>query len=300
MRYKLTTQSGVALLMAMLVVALASVTAVTLMHQQSLSVRRTDHIRNADIAMLYGYGLEDYARLILRKDARNSNIDSLDEDWAQGIPVLPISGGFLSGEMIDAQGLINLNDVLSQETEDRLRSLCNNLNIGSEFIDALKDWIDTDLDTVSPEGAEDDYYTALETPYRSANRPMTDISELRLVKGVDDKIYQTLKPFVTVLPGATALNINTMPEQVYLTLDKHLDAKRFINEREKEPFSSLEDYQRRMNHSLPTQGVTVKSDYFLAQGQVTLGDKTLYITTMIHRDSQGATTILWRKLGANS
>ena len=300
MRYKRSSQSGVALLMAMLVVALASVTAVTLMHQQSLSVRRTEHIRSADISMLYGYGLEDYARLFLQKDAKNSKIDSLDEDWAQGIPVLPISGGFLSGEMSDAQGLINLNGVLTQETEDRLRTLCNNLNVSTEFIDALKDWIDADLDTVSPDGAEDDYYTALETPYRSANRPMTDISELRLVKGVDDKIYDALKPFVTVLPGATALNINTMPEQVYLTLDKNLDAKKFINEREKDPFSSLDDYKKRMNHSLPAKGISVKSDYFLAQGQVTLGDKTLTITTMIHRDNKGATSILWRKLGANS
>jgi len=129
---------------------------------------------------------------------------------------------------------------------------------------------------------------------------MTDISELRLVKGVDDKIYQALKPFVTVLPAGTALNINTMPEEVYLTLDKNLDAKKFINEREKDPFSSLEDYKKRMNHTLPAKGISVKTEYFLAKGQVTLGDKTLYITSLIHRDSKGVTSILWRKLGAFS
>jgi len=293
-------QQGVALLMAMLVVALASITAVSLMHEPSLNVRKTEHNRNSDISMLYGLGLEDYARLILQKDFRGSKIDDLNEDWAQGIPVLPIEGGYLSGEMNDAQALLNLNDVLSQETEDRLRALCNNLGVSPDFIDALKDWIDEDQDTVSPDGAEDDYYTALETPYRTANRPLSDISELRLVKSVDDKIYDTLKPFVTVLPGTTSLNINTMPEEIYLTLGQNLDAQKFIKEREKDPFSSLQNYKKRMNHTLPTTGISVKTQYVIASGQLTLGDKTLYITTLFQRDSKGVTSIITRKLGAFS
>ena len=301
MRARRTNQRGMALLMAMLVVALASVTAVTLMHEQTLSVRRTGNIRNYDTSMMYGQALEDIAKLSLRRDFTQSKIDALTEDWANEVGFFsPIEGGSLSGTVRDEQAKINLNGVLDKETEDRLRTLCNNLDVSTEFIDALKDWVDKDLETVSPDGAEDDYYTALESPYRTANRPMTDISELLLVRAVNNKIYQALIPYVTVLPGKTSLNINTMPEQVYLTLDQNLDGKKFTKEREIKPFSSLQDYKKRMNHTLPSKGISVKTEYFKASGQVMLGDNVLHITTLIHRDSKGAISIVKRKLGAFS
>lgn len=301
MRARRTNQRGMALLMAMLVVALASVTAVTLMHEQTLSVRRTGNIRNYDTSMMYGLALEDIAKLSLRRDFTQSKIDALTEDWANEVGFFsPIEGGSLSGTVRDEQAKINLNGVLDKETEDRLRTLCNNLDVSTEFIDALKDWVDKDLETVSPDGAEDDYYTALESPYRTANRPMTDISELLLVRAVNNKIYQALIPYVTVLPGKTSLNINTMPEQVYLTLDQNLDGKKFTKEREIKPFSSLQDYKKRMNHTLPSKGISVKTEYFKASGQVMLGDNVLHITTLIHRDSKGVISIVKRKLGAFS
>jgi len=294
---KLSNQQGIALLMAMLVVAIATITAVSLVHEQSISVRKTGHIQASETALMYSLGLEDYARLFLQKDHKESKIDHLEEDWAIGIPPLPIEGGFLAGSMEDAQSRINLNSILVQENEDRLRRLCNNLEISPDFIPALKDWIDSDLETVDADGAEDDYYTSLEIPYRAANRPMSDVSELLLVKAVDREIYETLKPFITVLPTTTALNINTIPAEIYTALDDKLDAEKFIQEREKDAFTSLEDYKNRMSHTLPSQGVSVSTEYFIAAGQVTLGDKTLFVTSLIHRANNGGTRILSRKLG---
>lgn len=294
---KRKAQSGVALLMAMLVVAIATVTAVSLVHEQSISVRKTAHIRGTETSLMYSLGLEDYARLFLQKDFKDSKIDHLEEDWAIGIPALPIEGGFLAGSMQDAQSRININGILTQENEDRLRLLCNNLDVSADFIPALKDWVDSDLETVDADGAEDDYYTSLEFPYRTANRPVSDISELLLVKGMDNDIYETLKPFIVALPTDTALNINTIPPEIYKTLDDDLDAEKFIQEREKDAFSSLEDYKNRMNHTLPEKGLSVKTEYFIASGQVTQGEKTLFVTSLIYRDNKGATQILSRKLG---
>ena len=295
--YKYRQQRGIALLMAILVVVIATVIAVSLVHEQSLSIRKTAHIRNADTALMYSLGLEDYARLFLQKDFRDSRIDHAGEDWGLGIPALPIDGGFLSGTMEDAQAKLNLNSVLQQENEDRLRALCNNLDLSPVFISALKDWIDADPDVVDADGAEDDYYTNLDPPYRSANRMMTDISELLLIKGMDTEIYNKLKPFITVLPASANLNINTIPAEIYQVLDSNLDPDKFISERETEPFTSLEDYNKRMNHVLPNVGISVTTEYFLASGQITLGTKTLFVNTLIHRDNRGATRILSRKLG---
>ncbi|MCK4707544.1 MAG: type II secretion system minor pseudopilin GspK, partial [Gammaproteobacteria bacterium] len=272
-------------------------TAVSLVHEQSLIIRKTAHTRTSDTALLYSLGLEDYARLILQKDSKDTKIDSLDEDWAIGIPALPIDGGFLSGSLVDAQSFININSVLEQESENRFRALCNNLDVSPDFIAALKDWLDSDQETIDADGAEDDYYTGLEQPYRTGNRLMSDISELLLVKGMDRESYETLKPFITVLPVATTLNLNTIPAEIYSSIKDARDADKFIEEREKDPFSSLEDYKKRMNHKLPAKGISVTSEYFQASGQVTLGEKTIFVNTLIHRDKKGVTAILSRKLG---
>lgn len=296
--YNSKKQKGIALLMAMLVVSIATVTAVSLVHEQSLSIRKTGNIRANDNALMYSLGLEDYARLFLQKDSKNSKIDHLQEDWAIGIPALPIEGGFLSGSMEDAQSRINLNSIGEKESEDRLRVLCNNLDVSPDFIPALKDWLDSDQETVDADGAEDDYYTGLDLAYRTGNRNLSDISELLLVKGVEQEMYEKLKPYITALPSAAGLNINTIPAEIYNTLDKGLDAEKFIADREKDAFTNLEDYKNRMNHpALIEKGLTVTTEYFLASGQITIGDKTLFVESLIHRDNKGATTILSRKLG---
>ena len=54
-----------------------------------------------DRAALYAVGLEDWARIYLREDKQDSKTDSLDEDWAVGIPGLPIEGGYLAGYLED-------------------------------------------------------------------------------------------------------------------------------------------------------------------------------------------------------
>ena len=283
--------------MAMLVVALASVVAVSLVHEQSVSIRKTSHIQLNEVSMMYALALEDYGRLVLQDDFSKGKTDDTSELWAQEMLPIPISGGFMYGSMVDQQSLINLNGILLKETEERLRALCNNLKLSTEFIPALKDWVDPDLDTVDADGAEDDYYTGLEFPYRTANRKLTDISELLLVKGMDFEKFELLKDFLTVLPLETDLNLNTIPKEIYLTIDKNLDADKFESERENAPFSSLQDYIDRMEHTVPVKGLTVSTEYFKADGQVVLGEKNLSIKSLIHRDTQGVTRVISRKLG---
>jgi general secretion pathway protein K len=295
-------QQGIALIMAMLVVAIATVTAVSLVHEQSFSVRKTSNLQHYDTGLLYGVGLEDYARLFLNKDAKDSKIDHLGEDWAQGIPALPIEGGFLSGSIRDAQGLLNINNLLSYEaTRKQLALLCKNLEVNPDFIPALIDWIDENTEAEVPDGAEDDYYTALEIPYRTANRLMADISELKLIKGVNDEMYIKLKPFLTALPESTALNLNTIPEQIFNTLELGKTSEEFITERDKDAFTSLDDFATRMDIVLDEQQkayLSVSTSYFLATGIVTLGEKSVTLNSLINRDDNGQSKVLTRSLGS--
>ncbi len=295
-------QSGIALIMAMLVVAIATVTAVSLVHEQSFSVRKTANLQQYDAGLLYGVGLEDYARLFLNKDARDSKIDHLQEDWAIGIPALPIEGGYLSGAIQDGQGLLNVNNLLTFEaTKAQLTRLCKDLEVNAEFIPALIDWIDQNTEPTVPDGAEDDYYTALEIPYRAANRLMADISELKLVKGIDDEMYIKLKPFLTALPEGTALNLNTMPAQIFETLELGKTGQEFIDERDKDAFSSVDDFATRMQIVLDEKQkdyLSVATSYFLATGVVTRYEKSVTLNSMIYRDGNGRSKVLTRSLGS--
>ena len=287
-------QRGLALLMALMIVVLATTIAIDIIYAEKYTIRKTAHIYQMDTANLYALGLEDWARLFLRKDREDSEIDSLDEDWATGVPGLPIEGGYLSGYLEDEQGRFNLNSLASSELAvTRFRRLCNNLEIEDRFVAALIDWIDPDFDITYPDGMEENYES-----YRVANRDMVDISELRLVHHVTPEIYAALEPYITALPGVTSLNVNTMSEAIYQSLlEEGGDAAGFVEEREQEAFASIEDFVERLQIPVETEGLAVDTAYFRAHGQIVQGEQSYRLTSLLYRDDKGSTRVLNRRLG---
>jgi len=286
-------QTGIALLSAILITLTATAIIVSITHEEAFSIRKTARIQLMDRARLYALGLEDYAQIILQKDRKDSNVDHLDEDWAIGVPGLPIEAGLLSGFIEDEQARFNINNLLtSEEWVNRFRRLCNNLEVDTTFIPALLDWIDEDFDVRYPDGAEEHYET-----YRVANRPMVDISELLLVKHVTPEIYASLKPYTTALPTTTNVNVNTISETVFLSLGENLDADLFNEERDKEEFSSIQNFIERLQIPLEESGLSVSTEYFHAYGLVSQGDLALNLDTLLHRDNNGNTRVIKRTLG---
>lgn len=295
-------QSGVALLSALLVVSITTALLVSINYEQGFTIRKTTRLQLHDRARLYALGMEDWARIFLQKDRSDNQIDHLGEDWNVGVPGLPIEGGQISGYLEDAQAKFNLNNLLeaADDAENihlkRFTRLCQQLDVDTAFIPALIDWIDEDIDVRFPDGAEDDYYAGLDSPYRAANTLMVDISELRLVKGVSDEMYRALAPHIAALPKTTTLNINTISETIYSALDENLDEKTFIDEREQGEFNDMSDFSKRMQVNITQDGLAFSTEYFLAAGQVSQGDLVLSMNSLMHRDDQGATTVLHRRL----
>lgn len=279
--------------MAILVVVAATAISVSMIHDEAFLIRKTSRVQLLDRARLYALGLEDWARLILKRDQEDSDIDDLSEDWAFGVPGLPIEAGYLAGFMQDEQSKINLNSLLdSEESVKRLTRLCNNLEVDPIFIPALLDWLDEDLDVRYPDGAEEHYDT-----YRVANRKIADISELLLVKNVTAEMYQQLKPYITALPTTTGININTMSETVFMTLGEDLNSESFIQEREEESFTSVQQFIERLQIPVEEADLAVSTEYFLANGQVVQGDLEYNFETLIHRSNEGVTAVISRSLG---
>ena len=286
-------QRGIALLMAMLIVVITTAIAVSILHEEKFAIRKSAHIQLNDRAALYAIGLEDWARIYLREDREESSTDSLDEYWAGGIPGLPIEGGYLTGYVEDEQARFNLNSlVVSEIALTRFKRLCDNLEIDDSFIPALMDWIDQDFDIRYPDGMEENYEN-----YRVANREMVDISELLLVQNVTPEIYEKLKPHVTALPGTSTLNVNTMSEVIFQSLAPDLDVIEFIEQRENDPYASVEEFIERLQKPIEVEGLSVDTRFFRTHGQVMQGEQSYFLTSLIYRDERGQTRVMNRTLG---
>lgn len=287
------SQAGIALLSAILISLTAAAISVSIAHEEAFSIRKTSRIQLMDRASLYALGLEDWAQIFLQQDRKDTAIDHLGEDWAINVPGLPIEGGLLSGFIEDEQARFNINNLLaSEEWVNRFIRLCNNLDIDTTFVSALLDWIDEDFEVRYPDGAEEHYAT-----YRVANRAMVDISELLLVKHVTPEMFDSLKPFITALPTTTDVNVNTISETMFMSLGENLSADTFKQERDKEEFSSIQDFIERLQIPIEESGLSVSTEYFHAYGLVSQGDLVFNLATLLHRDENGNTRVIRRTLG---
>ncbi len=170
-------QRGVAIITALLIVAIATTVSVTISTRLQLDVRRTGNIIAGDQAYLYTLAAESWSQRILKDDRGENEIDHLGENWAIELPPLPVEGGYIKGKLNDLQSCFNLNSVLDGGADNklartRLDRLLNNLGIDKGGTQAIIDWLDEDLQTTIPDGAEDVYYMNLERPYRTANTPL--------------------------------------------------------------------------------------------------------------------------------
>ena len=246
-----TRQRGVALVTALLVVSLATVAAVAMATRFQIDLRRTGNLLNGEQAYAYALSAESWASVVLREDLRDSQHDSLDEGWSTALPPIPVEGGFVNGRVEDLQGRFNVNNVvkvggsvnkLQLEYYKRLLDL---LGLEPELAPALLDWLDGDINATFPDGAEDDEYLRADIPYRAGNRPLVDVSELRLVKGYTPEVMLALEPHVTVLPVPTPININTATPIVLQALHAELDEsdiEQLIATRDETAFTDLKEF----------------------------------------------------------
>lgn len=294
-------QRGVALITALLVVALATVAAVAMASRQQLDVRRTANLLDGDQAYLYALGVESWARVALARDARDNQVDKLDEDWANRLSPIAVPGGQVDGYVSDLQGRFNLNNLLTAEGQPSeadvryFQRLLRVLELNEQLTVAIIDWLDPDFDTRFPEGAEDDYYLSTDTPYRAANRPFQSISELRLVKGVTAEVWNTLAPFVSALPERTPLNINTAQAPLLAALVEEFgarDGEQLVEARGEGGYEAVNDFLsqdafagRDTNAIQPLLGVASK--YFLVRAEVLVGTARTRLFTVAERENTG-------------
>ena len=281
------SQRGVALLLALLIVALAALIATRLFGLTAAGISRGDSQARLQEAYLLSQGMEDFALVLLKRDLDNGDgIDTRSDQWARTLPPLPVPGGQVGGALVDLDGRFNLNTLVRNGARDpvaqaRFGRLLAALELPPALLDAVSDWIDTD-NQPSQQGAEDLDYLRADPPYRAGNRPFAHVSELRRVKGVDEKVYQRLAPEVSALPLDVGLNINTMSAAGMMSLADGISldlAKRLIQggQAKYRSMTELVDALGSAGIALDPaalQDLKVSSRYFLARSDVELGGRS--------------------------
>jgi len=300
-------QRGVALLTAILVVAVGTLLATNLLWLSTLDQQRAASSMAADQGLQYALGAEAWVGDILRQDLEDSpDSDHRGEYWAEEIDPLPIEGGFIVGVVIDLQGRFNLNNLVNLQGEEdeimvaQFSRLLTLLEIDPQIAGAVVDWLDPDSEPRFPYGGEDDAYSRTDPQYLVANNMITSPSELMAINGFDAESYARIAPYVTALPNGTLLNVNTASDYVLASLSDEIDlntAISLVEERADMGFASVQTtFQGLVSEEMLPRldGVT---DHFLLRGQVTIGQTTLRIRSVLQRHSSGFTRTLFRSFG---
>lgn len=288
-------QQGVALILALLVVSLATLLAVAMTTRQQLDIARTANIIQGDQAYLYALAGENWAKRILFRDSKNTTIDSLNEVWATLLLPLPLPGGVIQVQLEDLQSRFNLNNLVNDNDQPNwpafsvLQRLLMVLDLPPELAAAIVDWIDSNNEPQLPQGAEDNAYLAKTPAYRTANRPLRSPSELRLITGFDTDSYQRILPYISALPTPTPININTASLPILRAVVTDLseaEAQAIVATRQNQPFNSLSDFlahEALAGLKIEANNLTVSSQYFLLTASVQIGRGKAQLSSILHR-----------------
>jgi len=302
-------QRGVALIVALLVVALATVLIAGLLDRGELAAARTRNALREAQAQSYAAGLEAYAAKVLMQDlAQGNSFDAADSPWAVPLPPTPVPGGTISAGMNDLDGRFNLNNLDPASSNpnatawfDTFGRLLDALKLDRKLADNIVAWIGG---TAATSAASDAYYLGQPIPYRAAHRGFTHISELRLVQGVDGDVYQALAPYVSALPLGTPININTASVPVLMTLLPGLSPEMVqpVWQQGHAHFQTLADVasaQPALRTVACQPCYRFRSSYFLAHGQITLDGLPFEFQSLIERRAGSGVRVLQRGRGTD-
>lgn len=296
-------QRGVALLVALLVVALAVILIAALLDRGELALARTRNVLRSEQAEAYAQGLEIYAAQILLNTI-GQGADTNASPWAFPLPPQPVPGGIISATMRDMNGCFNLNNMATNGGDPSTWvPLFANLLKARGVVDpalpiAVRDWL-----SATPNAGDDNTYLAQPIPYRPAHRAFAHVSELRLVRGFDGDVYAKVAPYLCALPAGTKININTASVPVLQSLSSTLSqakAEQLWNNGQAN-FADLMTFANSAGDPSILALVSlldVHSIYFLARGDIVLDDVPFTFYSLIEQGA-GQISVIERSRGSD-
>ncbi|MEQ9208915.1 MAG: type II secretion system minor pseudopilin GspK [Pseudomonadales bacterium] len=313
-------QKGVALFVTLVMVTVMLLILATISYRHQLDFRRSSQVLITDQVVLLALSGESWIKKLLADD--DNDFDSLEDDWAQSIPALPVEGGWLTGCVMDLQGRFNLNNLGAYQQESFQNDLTSlNSSVADTYLNLLAileldafderaavivDWIDADDELVYIGSAEDQDYSIGRTPRMAANAPIVSVSELVTIKGYSAADLSMLRPYITALPNRTEVNVNTASPTVLLALLPGLDQYIVDAIVENRPFEDQDFFYELVSdqtgsmtveetrQQLPQGLIGVTTDYFELNARVSLAGMDMGLTSILYRRPDGEVMTLQR------
>ena len=293
---------GAALLVALVLLTVVATLASGMVWQQWKGVQVESAERSRAQSAWVLQGALDWARLILREDARSGRATSLNEPWATPLAEARLSTflatdtannsdagpeAFLAGSIQDAQARYNLRNLLvdgkvAPKQLAILQRLCISAGLGSGIASQLADGL------LAATLAKDS----------AAPLPPQQLADLAWL-GIDAASIHRLASVVGLLPVRTTVNLNTASREVLAGVVAGLDlgaADRLVQHRQRSPLRTVAEAVAVLGQGVPleTGDVGVKSAYFEVRGRLRLEQRLLDEQTLVERRSNNEVVAVQR------
>ena len=323
----LCNNRGMALLLTVLIISIIVVVTLQFNTAMRSDLQAAANLRDGVKLDFNARSALNLARSVLQIDASESNVDTLQENWAKLPELAAYASAYLDEgrfelEIADHSGRIQINALVygADETAIQLqREILARLLLSEEFgldneevesiIDALIDWLDADDEVTGFGGAENSYYQALEKPYSCRNGPVESQEELLHVKGINRELFYGsgerpgLSRFVTAYGNDGKVNINTADPLVLQALAEPINkdlAEEMAAYREDEgsDLTAVNWYKNVPafpgDIDIPAELLTVQSSYFEIRARAYLGTMSRTVTGVIRRDADSTEIVSWK------
>jgi general secretion pathway protein K len=209
---------------------------------------------------------------------------------------LPVARDFGPGSTLvvtveDENSKFNINKITGASTFNSLKKLFEYLKINSDLLLNIADWIDPDNDSRLPDSEDG-----------AKNGVLWSIDELRLIKGIDNEVFEKIIPYVTATSNWVGwkININTAELPVLISMDNEMTealAENIIDYRKDSPFEDVTQVQNLSGLAIIGQRLTtnyhVRSDNFRIMTRASVNDITRIIESIIDTNSK---IYFWREV----
>jgi len=258
-------ESGVVLLLVLLVLALISVLVLSWAQEWRTELRLAANFREAtqchrlaEAGVYYALGKLAEAKSI---EASMFNLNSqeaaakLAAAWRgdRSLHQVTLPGGVAEVRLEDEGGKINLNQVNDAIMATLFTGIGFPLAQIPTMVDSIQDWRSSG-DRPRPNGAKSAYYLGLEPPYVSRNGPFEVVEELAWVRGFEGSPrIPRLGEWLTV-QATQGINVNTAPLEVLVAVGVPPDAAQaIIVTRQQQPFKNYQDVSMLALSAMPGQ-----------------------------------------------
>ena len=316
-------QHGAALLAAMLTVTLVATFAAAALWQQFRGIEVETAERGRVQASWILTGSLDWARLILREDGRNPQADHLAEPWAVPLNEARLSSflavdssssasetnveveAFLSGQISDLQSRMNVINLIDGNTVSEASLLTfgrlfESLGLQVSQLTDLSAQLLAASRSANPV-AVPSVTAGVPTPAAPPPSPTAPLMPQRVDQlvwlGLDPAALALLRPYITLLPARTAINLNTASAQVIHAATPGMemaDAQKLVASRASSHFRTVADAIRQISSPEVQLGMAqhaVASRYFEVRGRLRIDQTVVEERSVLQRDGLSVRTL---------